>query len=190
MPRLHALAAAVLLAAGLNACSGYTHLHGPKPVGHRGATATVNALMPVDFSIRAGFGSGWDGGLRFSLKRWGFSDVHLDVQRDLYPGRDGNTVSVGMGAGLSSSFSELIFDETGGQTLSLQPYVGFGDDREYGAVRAIYVRSLATGETRVLPSVTAGMVRGGDTGLIPEVSLVSRTPVLAFGIQRRWTDVW
>lgn len=179
------LLASVSLCAALTGCSGFTHFHSPRALPARGGTATVNVLVPVDFSLRVGLGHGWDAGLRFTRPGIGFTEVHADVQRDLRPGGDGRTTALGAGVGLSTAFNEWVLHERGGTSVVLQPYVAHGDDRAYAALRPTLVVSPDDGRTGWLSLATLGTARGDRTRLVPEVSLVGRIPTVGLGLQYR-----
>lgn len=182
---------ALALASALSACSGFTHLHSPKTLPPRGGSATMNALVPVDFSVRVGVADGWDAGVRFTGPGLGFSEIHADVQRDLRPGRDGRTVSLGMGVGLSRALHEWVLERDGGTAWSFQPYAAFGDERAYAALRPVIVVSREDGARGWLPILTAGTVRGDRVKLVPEVNLVGLTlPTAGLGVQYRVGELW
>ena len=144
--------------AALAGCSGFTHLHSPRPLAARGASATVGVVVPEDFSLRFGLGNGWDAGFRFTAPGMGFRELHADVQRDPDPG---------------------------GTAVVFQPYVAHGDDRAYAALRPTLVFSPDDGRTGWLSLVSAGTARGDRVRLVPELNLVGLRPTLALGLLLR-----
>lgn len=182
---------ALALAAALGGCSSFTHFHSPRTLPERGGSATINALIPVDFSVRVGVARGWDAGLRFTRPGAGFTEVHADVQRDVDPGGEGRTAAFGFGVGLSTAMHEWVLNADGGTAWVLQPYASFGDERAYAAVRPNLVVSRSDGRVGWLPILTAGTVRGDRVKLVPELNLVGLTlPTLGLGVQYRDGELW
>lgn len=183
--------AALVLAAALSGCAGFTHLHSPKTLPERGGSATVNVMVPIDFSVRFGIADGWDAGLRFTRPGEGYTEIHADVQRDLYPGRDGRTLSLGLGAGVSTALNEWVLNSAGGTALVLQPYAAAGDERAYAALRPTLVFSPREDRLGWTPIVSVGTVRGGSrVKVVPELNLIGSLPTLALGVQYRDDRLW